>query len=152
MFTLPLCTTSYLNLLDQRAQVYIVAAPSLYQNQVVQSIIRQFSAEVYEDSIRGDFLFAVMAPTLIGSFGTYTWMAAFLSAGHSIHLPYSSNLEHGSDWCPWKDLFIHDDPRIIYHDVANPSVYTSETAETVLSRNTVFAHALKKRKDPCRDI
>jgi len=130
-------------------QVYIVASPALHKHHVVTSLVTKFSAQIYKDTPQGDFFFAVMAPTLIGSFGTYTWMAAFLSEGHSIHLPYISNLEQGSDWCPWKDLFIHDDPRVTYHDILYANSLTTETSTAVMARRTKFAQALSQRKDPC---
>ena len=129
--------------------MYIIAAPALHQHHVVKNLIQNFSAQIYQDTPQGDFFLAVMAPTFIGSFGTYTWMAAFLSEGHSIHLPYISNLEHGSVWCPWKDLFIHDDPRVTYHDILYANSPTTESSRAVLARRTNFAQAVSKRKDPC---
>ena len=130
-------------------QVYVIATHELHQHQTVLDLQDKFSAHIYEDSPHGEWLLAVLAPTFVGSFGTYTWMAAFLSQGHSIHLPYVSTLHDGSDWCPWHHLFIHDDPRIIYHDVVNASRPTAETAEMTMSRQTVFADAVRERKDPC---
>ena len=93
-----------------------------------------------------------MAPVFIGSFGTFTWMAAFLSEARSIHLPYVSDLEWGASWLPWHDLFIHDDPRIVYHDIVNPKTHTHESATAVMSRNTTFAQAVRDRKNPCTQI
>ena len=130
-------------------QVYIITAPDMQGHETVLALKDKFSARTYQDSSYGEWLFAVMAPTLIGSFGTYTWMAAFLSKGHSIHLPYISMLHDGADWCPWHDLFIQDDPRIIYHDVSTASSPTDEAAEAVMLRPTIFASAIRQRKDPC---
>ena len=130
-------------------KVYIIAKPSLYVHETVVQLQQKFSAEIYKDSPEGDWFFAVMAPTLIGSFGSYSWMAAYLSEGHSVHLPYISNLRDGSDWSPLHNLFIHDDPRLVYHDVLDPSNPTDEAAATVMSRDTVFARAVRERQDPC---
>jgi hypothetical protein len=113
----------------------------------VQAIIAKFGAEIYSDSAPGDWSFAIMAPTFIGSFGTYSWLLALLSEGTSIHLPYVSTLPGGTDWLPWSSLFIHDDRRIVYHDIAN--LTTFETADVVVSRNTPFAHAVRGRTNPC---
>jgi hypothetical protein len=93
-----------------------------------------------------------MAPILIGSFGTFTWTAAYLSEGHSIHLPYISSHEEGSLWHPGNELFIHDDPRIVYHDVADLHKLTHENASQVLKRDTLFAKSVLRRKDPCPEL
>jgi len=130
-------------------KVFIITVPKLRSHPVVKSLIHRFSAEIYSDSPAGDWSLAVMAPIFIGSFGTFSWMAAFLSEGQSIHLPYVSGLKSGASWVPWSDLFIDDDARIVYHDLVNPNVPTHETASSVISRNTVFARSLRERRDPC---
>jgi hypothetical protein len=101
------------------------------------------------DTPAGDFSFAVVAPTFIGSFGTFSWMAAFLSEGHSIHLPYYSNLTEGAYWLPWHDLFIHDDIRISYHDLGNLQKNSHESASAVISGHSVFAASVRERRNPC---
>ena len=133
-------------------QVYIIAAPALHQGELVQSLCKLFSAEIYEDIPSGDFSLAVMAPTFIGSFGTFTWMAAYLNEGQAVHLPYISNLEQGARWAPWQHLFIHDDARMTYHDIADPYHITRETAKDVVSRKTEFARAVRERKNPCPQL
>lgn len=131
------------------SRIFVIAQPNMYNHQIVRDLKRNFHAELYQDTPIGDWSFAVMAPILIGSFGTFTWTAAYLSEGNSIHLPYLSDCERGSHWHPGHDLFIHDDPRIVYHDVANPRNITHETAMQVLSRDTIFARSVRRRIDPC---
>jgi hypothetical protein len=148
------CPTCCIQILVQMtnsalSQVFIVSEPTLYSHQVVKSLQLRFAAEIYSDTPAGDWSLAVLAPVFIGSFGTFTWMAAFLSEGRLIHLPYVSDLSSGASWLPWHDLFIHDDPRIVYHDLGNPQAPTHEIASAVMSRNTKFAHAVRERKDPC---
>jgi hypothetical protein len=126
-----------------------VTQPAMYSHHTVTTLMSKVSAKLYKDSAYGDWSFATVAPTLIGSFGTFTWMAAFLSEGKSIHLPYISSLEHGAYWFPLQHLFIHDDPRITYHDVQNHGNITFEKASEVLARDTVFSRAVKNRIDPC---
>jgi len=130
-------------------KVYIIAKPDLHRHGTIVALRREFAADMYDDSPAGDWSFAVMAPTLVASFGSYSWMAAYLSEGHTIHMPYISSLKDGADWFPGHDLFIHDDPRIVYHDVLDPGNPTDETAAAVMSRDTVFARAIRARRDPC---
>jgi hypothetical protein len=121
----------------------------MYSHPTVTSLVSKVSAKLYKDSAHGDWSFATVAPTLIGSFGTFSWMAAFLSEGKAIHLPYISGIENGAHWLPFQHLFIHDDPRIIYHDIQNPGNITFENASEVLARDTIFSRAVKNRIDPC---
>jgi hypothetical protein len=132
-------------------KIYIIAASSLHQSDTIQTLKNRFSAEIYHDTPSEDLSLAIMAPTLIGSFGTFSWMAAFLSEGYSIHLPFYSNLESGTDWVPWNHLFMHDDARITYHDVAAADSITHETAAQVLAAETSFGKSVRARKDPCAD-
>jgi hypothetical protein len=132
--------------------VYIIAAPGLHKHPTVQRVKRRFNAEIYRGSADDELALAILAPTFIGSFGTYSWMAAFLSEGNKIHLPYISHLEKGSAWCPWHELFIHDDARITYHDTSVIEHPTSETAAEVLARPTAFARGVKNRVNPCQEL
>jgi hypothetical protein len=132
------------------SKVYIVAQTNMYQHQTVRELQNQVKAQLYNGgSPMDDWSLATMAPILIGSFGTFTWMAAYLSEGDKIHLPYLSNHESGSHWHPAHNLFIEDDPRIVYHDVSSPQKITHETAREVLARDTIFARAVKSRKNTC---
>jgi len=130
------------------SEIYIIAQPNMYQHKTIRELQSKVGAHLYQDNAIGDWSFLVMAPILIGSFGTFSWMAAFLSEGNSIHLPYISSHERGSLWHPAEHLFIHNDPRIIYHDIV-PNEPTHESASQVLERDTVFARAVRARVNPC---
>lgn len=134
------------------SRVFIVAQSNLYTHQTLLRLKSIYDAVIYQDDPVGDWSLMVMAPTLIGSFGTFTWMAAYLSEGHFIHLPYLSNHERGSLWHPGHSLFIHDDPRIVYHDVLVPHQPTFETASQVLARNTTFAKSVRARPNTCAEL
>lgn len=134
------------------SRVFIVAQSNLYTHPTLLRLKSIYDAVIYQDDPVGDWSLLVMAPTLIGSFGTFTWMAAYLSEGHSIHLPYLSNHERGSLWHPGHSLFIHDDPRIVYHDVLVPHQPTFETASQVLARNTTFAKSVRARPNTCVEL
>lgn len=134
------------------SQVFIITVPQLYSSHVVKSLIRRFSARIYAGTPSDDWSLAVNARTFIGSFGTFSWMVAFLSEGDTIHLPYISELQYGAWWVPWHDLFIHDDPRIIYHDVSNLHKPTHEMSSSVIRKNSTFAKSLKSRKNPCAHL
>jgi len=134
------------------SQVYIVAQANMHNHETILSLQSSVNAQLYQDATIGDWSFLAMAPILIGSFGTFSWMAAFLSEGHSIHLPYLSNLKKGSFWHPAEMLFIHDDPRIVYHDVIIPRMFTHESAIQVLERDTIFAKAVRDRVDQCPEL
>ncbi len=132
-------------------KIYIIAASALHQSDTIETLKNRFSAEIYHVTPSEDLSLAIMAPTLIGSFGTFSWVAAYLSEGSSIHLPFYSNLESGTDWLPWNHLFMHDDARITYHDVAAAESITHETAAQVLAGETSFGKSVRARKDPCAD-
>lgn len=134
------------------SQVFIITVPQLYSSHVVKSLIHRFSARIYAGTPSDDWSLAVNARTFIGSFGTFSWMVAFLSEGDTIHLPYISELEYGAWWVPWHDLFIHDDARIIYHDVSNVHKPTHETPSDVIHKNSPFAKSLKSRNNPCAHL
>ncbi len=93
-----------------------------------------------------DHFLGRVAPTFIGSFGTYSWTIAYLSEGSRIHLPYYSSEAHGTDWLPWHALFIHDDERIMYSDCGGDGGEPVH-ARQVLAGNHAFARAVAKRPD-----
>jgi len=132
--------------------VYIIAQPNMRRSRIVLDLITKRKAQLYQDDPLGDWSLAVMAPIFIGSFGSFSWSVAYLSEGAEIHLPYISNVEQGSYWHPAHHLFIDDDARVVYHDVADEKKVTSESAADVLSRKTVFARAVLNRTDPCPDL
>ena len=79
-------------------------------------------------------------------------MAAYLSRGRRIHLPCVGSLEQGSIWTPHCDLFIHDDPRVVYHDLEDLAA-GGLTADRLLLRggHCDGAETLEGPAGPARD-
>jgi len=98
-----------------------------------------------------DMAIGLRAPILIVSALTFSWNMAFMTLARRIFMIYRSDIAQGSAYYPGADMFIHDDPRIMYHDV---SVYPVklETAQQVMTRNSPFASTVKGRLNPCSGV
>jgi hypothetical protein len=78
--------------------VYIVAEPGQREDEIVQQILEQYSAKWVAEKPAQDHYLCRVAPTFIGSFGTFSWTIAYLSQAREIHLPIVSNMTFGSTW------------------------------------------------------
>jgi hypothetical protein len=98
-----------------------------------------------------DMAIGLRAPILIVSALTFSWNMAFMTSARKIFMIYRSDIAQGSVYYPGADMFIHDDPRIMYHDV---SVYPVqlETAQQLISRNSQFASTVKGRQNLCSGV
>jgi len=130
------------------SKIYIVTDPKLYTHPAIRKLQSTFGAILHKGSPSEDMALMARAGIFVGSFGTFSWMAAFLSEGREIHLPYLSSMPKGvhGAWLPFHALFIHDDPRIMYHDILGSHW---ESGQRVQDRNTSFARAVRFRKIPC---
>lgn len=124
---------------------WIVLEPGLDNNPMAKEIFSGMEAAGFKLRVHGgsavqDHYLARKAANLVTSIGTYSWTAAYLSEAESIHMPYCSYQEPG--WLPWANLFIDDDPRIVWHDYCGPH---SGNADLVLDSDSLFAGLVKKR-------
>lgn len=90
---------------------------------------------------------------LIGSFGTFTWTAVYLSSAREIHLPFDSSLAAGSSWAHWDGLFIDDDERVAYHDMhgeGRPGT-TYLSGKDVLKASSPFAKGIAAKRLEAED-
>ena len=97
--------------------VWIVTEPAQRAHVVVRQLVEARGARVVGASAEAELWLASRAPVLVGSQGTFSWMAAYLFQGRSAHLPVVGPEPSGSIWAPHCALFIHDDPRLRYHDL-----------------------------------
>jgi hypothetical protein len=61
-----------------------------------------------------DMSLLIKAKYLAISFGTFSWVGAFLSNAKEVHFPYFGTELERSFWLPWPALFVHDDVSMCY--------------------------------------
>ncbi|EKX51887.1 hypothetical protein GUITHDRAFT_102503 [Guillardia theta CCMP2712] len=134
-------------------RIFVICPPQNKNDFIVQKLVKQHSVLVRSESPMRDHCLARAARIFIGDIGTFSWTIAFLSEGDQFHLPYFSSIDQGSTWLDLAELFVHDDPRYLYHDIdeRKATVRASfETSKMVMERNTNFAGRVRKREYMCR--
>ena len=131
--------------------IHFLSEPRLRQNhKIIDGLSKIYPkrVRVSHGSPEEDMSIGYRAPILITSSQTFSWWMAYTSSARRIFMVYRSDLPQGSNAFPGADMFIHDDPRILFHDV---SVYPVqlETARQVLSKNTPFADTVLNRRKNC---
>ncbi len=129
-------------------KVYYITEPELHERD--DPFLRFFRNELGALPYRGkneieDMIFATRAGTIVLTQGTFSWMIGFLSnlTYQKIHVPFRSSRQ-STEWYPSARLFVHDDPRYVYHDLDNPE-YNIQTASEVLKTNSYFSRAVRRR-------
>lgn len=91
-------------------------ADSKYYN--AAKIYNQYQGTVI--NIATDIWLGMTVPgAFIGSYGTFSWIMAYAGLASNIYLPFDR--KNPSPWMPGCELFIHDDPRVWYGEILNPS-------------------------------
>ena len=137
--------------------VYFITEPKIRGDPTLKRLMDEYGAtcEIGNDEL-DDMRFAASGEgsTLVLTYGTFSWMTAYLSFAGEIHVPYLSNNAHY--WFPAAALFVHDDPRYVYHDVAPIATSTKKSSRRqrrtwlsaleVLDRDeTEFSKAVRER-------
>lgn len=103
-----------------KTKVWVVCEQRSRDSPLVQTLLKQYNAEVVSGSIIDDFCFMTSAYKIILARSTFSWWAAFLSSPEAtIHYPYST---HGA--LP-RALVPYDDSRYVYHDFAQKRFHLS---------------------------
>lgn len=112
-----------------------------------QRLVAEFGARVFESDKVSAHAFGRVADTFIGSFGTFSWLIAYLTCATRIVLPYFSDLPSGSTWVPWESLFIDDDDRVRYIDCVNATgrVHWQTAREVIGAANSTFGRSMAAR-------
>jgi len=133
---------------QKQGRILIIGESHLHDNADVRILEQEFNATFLSGSLAFHFNLARNASTFIGTFGTFSWNVAYLSQGNkTIHLPYHADHVEGSSWTPHASLFIHDDHRIRYHNLAGPESF--QTAEEVMATDSAFANGIRNRDGHC---
>jgi hypothetical protein len=111
--------------------IWIVTEPAQRAHVVVRQLVKARGARVVGASAEAELWLAARAPVLVGSQGTFSWIAAYLFQGRRAHLPFVGSEPSGSIWTPQCALFIHDDPRLRYHDIRAPAAGGRTAAQLV---------------------
>jgi len=129
--------------------VYYITEPEVHasSNDALLLFLRtRFGAMPFQgQSEIEDMLFAIQAGTIILTEGTFSWMIGFLSefTYQRIHVPFRSTKQR-SKWYPDARLFVHDDPRYVYHDL-DAEILSFQTPSHVLNSNSYFTRVIKRR-------
>ena len=129
-------------------QVWLLSDPRLCKAETAKHLRETWGAKCHMGTVAQDHFLARSAPVFIGSFGTFTWTAAYLSSAREIHLPIDTSLPSGSSWAHWDGLFIDDDERIYYHDMhgeGRPGTTFLKGIE-VLGGTSRFAKGIKVKR------
>lgn len=95
-------------------RIWIACHETMWNHSIPVKLLQEYpNARLHGGSPTEDMWLATAnkPKAFIGSFGTFSWMMAFLTEAPVIHLPYDKN-QPDPGWVPWCELFIDDDPRI----------------------------------------
>jgi hypothetical protein len=121
------------------AIIYVVSRQSETTHSTIKSMKAHLGSKlvVLSRSPAEDAALIFSATYLALSYGTFSWMAGFLGNAKQVHCPYPGYSMDTIEWVPWARLFVHDDPRYVYHEV--DSEVDPLSACEVLQRNTSFS-------------
>lgn len=132
-----------------RRRIWIMTEPDSEFAPIPQRLANDFGAQFYRGDDISSHAMGRAADIFIGSFGTFSWIIAYLTCATRIVLPYFSDIYVGASWLPWHMLFIDDDERLRYidcKDQQNPASLRFETPREVVTRNdSAFARAILDR-------
>eukprot|EP00960_Hanusia_phi_P068161 766773-Hanusia_phi.AAC.3 len=139
--------------LGGQAMISIVCEPKFFLHPTVLQLKQLWNTRMVHVNTFSDLNRAMHAVAFIGSFGELSWMSAFLTEAKQIHLPYWSDLDEQtggkiSDTLgTWPKLFIHDDERLCYWDLNQPT--SCSKARHVLAAHHPFSVSVHNRSDEC---
>lgn len=135
------------------ANIYLATEPFYRQNHhIIDNLRKKYGKRVIvsRGSPAQDMVLGMRASIMIGTFGTFSWMMAYLSKASRIYLVYNSARPRGSYTCPFHRLFIHNDPRIRYYDTERGANVHLETSNDILSRRgSTFFDNIRNRTNEC---
>jgi hypothetical protein len=126
-------------------RVHLVTEPRLRSTELAQQIVKRLNATIRtEGKDAYDDLWFVKSTRgpLVLTYGTYSWIAGFLSHASAVHTPITARDWSGT-WSASTHLFVDDLPDYVYHDVERGRYFL--TAEQVLADNTSFSRSVKAR-------
>jgi len=91
---------------------------SLFTHSTVTRLREKYSVELMPPDLHLQIYLARRAGSFVGSLGTLSYILALATNATDVHLPYYSSHREGCSWTPLNDLFIYDDARVSYHDLA----------------------------------
>jgi hypothetical protein len=134
--------------------IWIILEPESVNAATPRRLVSEFGAMIDVGDASRAHAFARTADVFIGSFGSFSWIIAYLTCAPRIVLPYFSDDPGGASWVPWSSLFIDDDERVLYADVSQPQMVFEAADAVWKNRSTPFALFLKgraeqERLEPC---
>jgi len=118
--------------------VWIVGEPKV----VASNLVRRLTSELHMKKAPGmsanhkdtgplmDIWLVKTAKYIIQTYGTFSWISAFLSHAKEIHKPYTTH-NWANMWAEEGALFVDDEPEYVYHNVEEGRYFL--TAEQVLA-------------------
>ena len=83
---------------------------------------------------------------MIQSYGTFSWVGAFLGRAKEVHKPYTSN-NWANHWAEESYLFVDDQPEYVYHNTETGK-YFETAAEVLAATDTAFVRGVLSRPKP----
>jgi hypothetical protein len=130
--------------------VWLLSDPTGHNSDLAKRLVSELGVKVpFRHSDRGftgpleDIWNIKSASYIIQSYGTFSWVGAFLSRAKEIHKPYTSN-NWGNHWAEEAQLFVDDQEEYIYHNTEE-GTYFMTAQEVMKATNTAFVKGVLNR-------
>jgi hypothetical protein len=119
--------------------VWLLSDPKGHNSDVAKQLVADCGVRVpFHHSDRGysgplgDIWAIKAARFVIQSYGTFSWVGAFLGTAVEVHKPYTSS-NWANHWAEEASLFVDDQPEWVYHNTETAQYF--QTAADVLAAN-----------------
>jgi len=134
--------------------VWLLSDPKGHNSAVAKQLVGRLGVKVpFEHSDRGyagplgDIWSIKSANYVIQSYGTFSWVGAFLGNAKEVHKPYTSN-NWANHWAEESSLFVDDQPEWVYHNTETAEYFQSAQDVLAAYPNSAFAAGVKARPKP----
>jgi len=133
--------------------VWLLSDPKGHQSVVAKRLAAELGVKVpFHHDDRGfagpleDIWNLKSAKFVIQSYGTFSWVGAFLSEAKEIHKPYTSN-NWANYWAEEASLFVDDQPEYVYHNTEAGSYFETASEVSLNHPHSAFVKGLATRPE-----
>ena len=131
--------------------VWLLSDPGGHSSAVAKRLVSELGVKVpFHHSDRGflgpleDIHNLKAAKYVIQSYGTFSWVGAFLGNAVEVHKPYTSN-NWANHWAEESFLFVDDQPEYIYHNTETGDFFESAAEVLTNHRASAFVQGVLSR-------
>ena len=132
--------------------VWLLSDPVGHRSALAQRLVKELGVKVpFRHSDRGfagpleDIWNIKSARYVVTTYGTFSWVGAFLSEAVEVHKPYTTN-NWANYWAEEAALFVDDQPQYIYHNSEAGRYFLTAAEVLQLDRGSAFVEGVLQRR------